>query len=280
MAGVTEHAFDVDTFVAAERLDQHLHRLLAMAQHPGQLTFVVVGAGFTGIELSCEMRRRIRVHASDKVAAQARVVVIERASEVGPQLGPTTRPTLLDALRHAGVEMVLNTSVSRVSDNSVELADGSVLASRTVIIAAGLQAHPLVRTLGAALDSSGRVVVDEFLRITELAGVFATGDTAQAQLDVEHAALMSCQHAMTMGKVAGANVAGDLLGLQLKPYSQPKYQTCLDLGDYGALLTRGWERTVVQAGAETKTIEEMINHRIIYPPMDDPDAVLAAAEVP
>ena len=48
VAGVTEHAFDVDTFVAAERLDQPLQRLLAMAQHPGQLTFVVVGAGFTG----------------------------------------------------------------------------------------------------------------------------------------------------------------------------------------------------------------------------------------
>ena len=280
VAGVAQHAFDVDTFAAAERLDRHLQRLLAMGEHPGQLTFVVVGAGFTGIELACEMRRRIRVHATDIVAAQARIVLVERASKVGPQLGANARPTILDALRRANVEVLVNTSITGVGNDSVALSNGSVLASRTIIITTGLAAHPLVGTLGAVLDSSGRVVVDEFLRIPGLSGIFATGDTARAQADVGHAALMSCQHAMTMGKYAGANVARYMLGLALKPYSQPKYQTCLDLGDYGALLTRGWEREVVQAGPHTKPIKEMINRRIIYPPADDPEALLAASDVP
>lgn len=280
VAGVTEHAFDVDTFAAAERFDRHLQRLLAMEGTQGQLTFVVVGAGFTGIELACEMRRRIRVHAAEEVAQKARVVLIERAAEIGPQLGANTRPTILDALSNAKVEVMVNTSITRVGEDSVVLADGSNLATRTVIIATGLEAHPLVGTLGAALDSSGRVVVDEFLRIPDLPDIFATGDTAHALAEAGHTALMSCQHAMTMGKYAGTNVARDLLGLELKPYSQPKYQTCLDLGDYGALLTRGWERTVVQAGPQTKAIKEMINRQIIYPVMNNPDGLLAASDVP
>ena len=280
VAGAAQHAFDVDTFAAAERLDQHLRALFAKDEHPGRMTFVVVGAGFTGIELACEMRRRIRVHATDSIASQARVVLIERATEVGLQLGANTRPAIMDALRHADVEVLLNTSITLVDDGSVLLSDGSIIATRTVIIATGLKAHPLVSTFGAALDASGRVIVDEFLRIPNRLGLFATGDTAHANVDAEHTALMSCQHAMTMGKYAGANVARDLLGLALKPYAQPNYQTCLDLGDYGALLTRGWDRTVVQAGTQTKAIKEMINRQIIYPPMDDPDALLAASDVP
>lgn len=282
VAGVAQHAFDVDTFASAERLDQHLQHLqqrFARNDHPGQMTFVVVGAGFTGIELACEMRRRIRVHASDSVAAQARVVLIERASEVGPQLGANTRPAIMEALQKAAVDVLVNTRITRVGDDSVSLSDGSVIPTRTVIIATGLEAHPLVSTLGTALDTSGRVVVDEFLRIPNRLGIFATGDTAHAKVDAEHTALMSCQHAMTMGKYAGANVARDLLGLALKPYTQPNYQTCLDLGDYGALLTRGWDRTVVQAGTQAKAIKEMINRQIIYPPLDDPDALLVASDV-
>ncbi len=279
VAGWAEHAFDIDTYAAAERLESHLERLLAAPSHAGQLTFVVVGAGFTGIELACEMRRRIMVHAGDRLSAEARIVLIERASEVGPELGATTRPTILEALLNAGVEVLVDTSVVRISECSVELVDGSIIDTRTVIITTGLQAHPLARTLPASFDVHGRVVVDEHLRVPEFTGVFATGDTAHALADAEHPALMSCQHAMTMGKYAGANVARDLLGLPLKHYSQPNYQTCLDLGDFGALLTRGWERTVVQAGMGTKPIKEMINRRIIYPPMDDPDALMAAAEI-
>jgi NADH:ubiquinone reductase (H+-translocating) len=279
VAGVAQHAFDIDTFASAERFDRHLQQLFARDEHPGQMTFVVVGAGFTGIELACEMRRRVRLHAPDSVSAQARVVLIERASVVGPQLGANARPAIMEALQYAGVEVLVNTRITRVDDESLSLADGSVIPTRTVIIATGLEAHPLVSTFGAALDASGRVIVDEFLRIPNRLGVFATGDTAHARVDAEHTALMSCQHAMTMGKYAGANVARDLLGLALKPYTQPNYQTCLDLGDHGALLTRGWDRTVVQAGTRAKAIKEMINRQIIYPPLDDPDALLVASDV-
>jgi len=49
-------------------------------------------------------------------------------------------------------------------------------------------------------------------------------------VDDQNLALMSCQHAMEMGKFAGYNAGRDLLGLPLRPYWQPVYLTCLDLG--------------------------------------------------
>lgn len=77
---------------------------------------------------------------------------------------------------------------------------------------------------------------------------------------------MSCQHAMNLGRSAGHNVAADLLGHPTRPYRQPKYVTCLDLGPWGAVYTEGWDRQVKMKGAEAKRLKNRINTERIYPP--------------
>ena len=92
-------------------------------------------------------------------------------------------------------------------------------------------------------------------------------------------ALMSCQHAAPMGKHAGYNAARELLGLSVRDYRQPDYVTCLDLGDFGAVLTTGWERNIAQVGPDTKAFKKMINTQWIYPPSGDRAALLSAADI-
>ena len=109
--------------------------------------------------------------------------------------------------------------------------------------------------------------------------VFATGDVALAATDDEgHHAMMSCQHAMNLGRYAGHNAAADLLGQATIPYSQPKYVTCLDLGPWGAVYTEGWEREVKLSGAEVKKLKRRINSEWIYPPRAELAEILAAAD--
>ena len=110
------------------------------------------------------------------------------------------------------------------------------------------------------------------------ANVFATGDVAHAATDDQgNVAAMSCQHAMSLGRVAGHNAAAELVGLPLHPYSQPKYVTCLDLGSWGALYTEGWDRQVRLTGKEGKDLKREINTKWIYPPAADRKAVFAIA---
>jgi NADH dehydrogenase len=110
-------------------------------------------------------------------------------------------------------------------------------------------------------------------------GVFATGDAAKAPRDnVGNYALMSCQHATRMGAFAGHNAAAELLGVPTIPYHQEAYVTCLDLGDAGALFTRGWDRQVEFVGAEAKKLKREINTVWIYPPRAQRDVALASAE--
>ncbi|MGD9601406.1 MAG: NAD(P)/FAD-dependent oxidoreductase [Gammaproteobacteria bacterium] len=272
-------AFDIDTFEGARRLDEHLRDVLRDARDDTDLTCVIVGGGFTGIELAAEMRTRLRAHRADALVERARVVLVERASEIGPDLGSNPRPHVLAALTAAGVELRLGCTVRAIGPDAIELSDGTRIPTRTVIVTAGLAATPLAGTLGAPCDATGRVHVDDMLRVKGVETVFAAGDAAHALAAPGHPALMSCQHAVPMGKHAGFNAAHDLLGLPLRAYSQPNYVTCLDLGEYGALFTSGWERTPEQSGPEVKPLKRMINTQWIYPPTGDRAAILEAADL-
>ena len=89
---------------------------------------------------------------------------------------------------------------------------------------------------------------------------------------------MSCQHATWMGAFAGNNAAAELLGVPTRPYHQKGYATCLDLGEAGAIFTRGWERKLELVGAEAKKTKQQINTVWIYPPQAERAAALASAD--
>lgn len=277
--GAAEHAFNIDDYGGALAFDRHLRGIAAKSGAPGHNGFVIIGGGFTGIELAMEMRTRIAAHANDEVAAAARIVLIERADAVGPELGDNPRPVIEEALRSANVEVRTGTEVAQVETGGVVLVGGDRIDAATTVIAAGLRANRLAALLPVDHDAAGRIPVDDMLRVGGVADAYATGDIARAWADHGRLALMSCQHALTMGRFAGYNAARDLLGLSLRPYRQERYVTCLDLGTWGAVFTTGWERKVEMTGAEAKRLKIDINTRIIYPPTDGRAAILAAAAI-
>src|SRR5262249_38922512 len=122
--GVTEHAFNIDSYEGAVAFDSHLQKVLANAEIAGHDTFVIVGGGMTGIELAAEMRSRIAVHAGEGLAEKSRIILIEQANVVGPDFGKNPRPVIERALKLARVEVRLSTTVIKVELNAVTLADG------------------------------------------------------------------------------------------------------------------------------------------------------------
>jgi NADH:quinone reductase (non-electrogenic) len=162
--------------------------------------------------------------------------------------------------------------------DGLTLSTGETLAASTVVWCAGMRANPLTADLGVARDRLGRVLVDDYLRVIGLRGVFAAGDVAAAKVDDTHMSVMSCQHGRPMGRFAGYNVIGDLLGKPTLPLRIPWYVTVLDLGPAGAVYTEGWDRQVIASGPEAKATKRAINGRRIYPPLDgNREEILAAA---
>ncbi|MCP5202130.1 MAG: FAD-dependent oxidoreductase [Gammaproteobacteria bacterium] len=274
--GLAEHAFDIDQLDAAERLARHLAALAGRPPSEARNAVVIGGGGFTGIEAAAEMPARLR--AALGAAAAVRVVVVEQAAAIGPDLGPGPRPVIEQALAECGVEIVAGHAVAAIDADGVTLDDGTRIAAATVVWTGGARAHPLAAQIPGQHDAWGRVHADPYLRAPAAPGVFVTGDVAHAASDDEgNVALMSCQHALSLGRVAGYNAAADLLGLPLHPYRQPKYVTCLDLGPWGAVYTEGWDRQVCLQGAEAKALKRDINTLWIYPPPAEREAALATA---
>jgi NADH dehydrogenase len=271
IAGLAEFGFDVDTFDGAMKLSRHLAALADGPADPASETVVVVGAGLTGIETACELPGRL-------ARAAARVVLVDRHPSVGSDMGEFARPVIEQALADNGIEIRTGAGISDISADGITLTSGETIATRTVIWCAGMRANPLTAQFGIHCDDLGRLPVDEYLRVVGVPGVFAAGDVAALHVDDDHMSVMSCQHGRPMGRYAGHNVVGDLLGEPMLALQIPWYVTVLDLGPAGAVYTEGWDRHVVAQGQEAKATKRTINTERIYPPLNgNRDDILSAA---
>lgn len=275
--GLAVHGYDVDTYVAAARLDAHLEELGKQAPSEGRSTVVVVGAGFTGIEVATEMPAKLD---RAQLSGQRRIVLVDPNANVGMTIGEHSRQTIHGALSALGVETRLNVSVISVHANGIKLSSGEFISAKTVVWCAGMQASPVGAAFATERDRHGRLVVDRFMRATGLRHVFAAGDVASSVIDGIHSTVMSCQFARPMGRFAGHNVVADLFSLPMLPLQIDSYVTVLDLGAWGALYTVGWDRQVHAVGASAKMTKQIINRERIYPPRTRSRSDLLAAAAP
>ena len=266
--GAAEYAFDLDRLETALRLEQHINQLNQLPDSSARNTVVVCGGGFTGIEVATELPHRLRAILGD--GCTPRVIVVERGNVIGGRYSEALRDVIREASDKLGVEWRLGAEVAEVNEQGVTLADGEHIPSRTVIWTVGVQASELTSQIAAQRDGLGRLHVNEFLQVPGYDDVFATGDVARAATDDKgNFALMSCQHAIMLGRFVGHNAVASLLGTEPLTYRQVNYVTCLDLGGWGAVYTEGWEQEVKLTRAEAKKLKLSITSELIYPPQAD-----------
>lgn len=275
--GVAQYAFDVDQIEQAIRLENHLKSLAELPPSRGRNTVVVAGGGFTGIETATEMPARLRAILGEH--ADMEVIIVDRGEKVGASLGAEISQSIAEASDELGVTWRLKSSVVAVDEQGVTLGDGQRIEAKTVIWTTGVRASSLTAQIPGERDGLGRLHVDAHLQVIGQQDIFATGDVAYAATDdLGNHALMTCQHAIVLGRHAGNNVAAQILGVAPVAYSQPKYVTCLDLGGWGAVYTEGWDRQVKLTRQEGKSLKTQINTVWIYPPAADRDVAWAAAD--
>ena len=277
--GIEKHSWNIDSYEAAVAFDDHLLKVARLPKLTGHNRFVIVGGGMTGIELATELRSRLRDHADQATADAAEIILIDQAQSVGPLPAETTAEIFEQALQDAKVTVKLGRTLSEITPTSVTLDNGEEVETASVVITAGMRANPLADLLNRDQDQLGRLTVDGSLKVNEATDIYAAGDIASAHIDADNLALMSCQHAMPMGAHAGYNAARDLMALPPRTYEQPNYVNCIDLGESGGVLTKGWDRQVAMSGPEAKELKRKINEDFIYPPQGDAVEILAKAHI-
>lgn len=275
VAGLAEYAFDIDQLDSARLFEQHLDSLVSRPSTPERNTVVVCGGGFTGIELATELPARLRTRFGANT--KTKIIVVERGATIGGRYSEALRNTIEEASSALGVEWRLNSEVEAIDASGVTLKNGERIASATVVWTAGVEANPLSLQIDGERDTQGRLIVTDTLQVPAHPEVYATGAHAKTD-DVGNTALMTCQHAIQLGKFAGHNAAASLLNVEPYPYRQVNYVTCLDLGSWGAVYTEGWDQRIKSVREEGKKIKVAITNELIYPPAADKAVAFAAAD--
>ena len=222
------------------------HRILAAFERAERepelreelLTFVVVGAGPTGVELAGALKE-IAIHAMtgdfDRIdPSQARVILVEGASQVLPVYPESLGSRAHEQLEQLGVEVRTDATVVAIDERSVALSDGSRIASRTVLWAAGVKASSLGAALGAETDRAGRVRVTPELAVPGHREVLVIGDLAAIEYEGKPVPGVA-PAAIQQGKHAAQQIRADLEGRDRVAF---RYR------DKGSLATIGRARAV------------------------------------
>ncbi len=160
---------------------------------------VIIGGGYIGLEMAETLRRR-----------GIAVTLVEAMARLLPSFDPGIGESVAAHLAGHGVNVVLGTSVAQIAKDGVRLADGGGLAADWVLTAIGIRPRiDLAAAAGVTLGETGAIAVDEAMR-TNLAGVFAAGDCAEARHIVSGKAVWYPlgDVANRQGRVAGVNIAG------------------------------------------------------------------------
>ena len=229
--GMAEHALPLKTVGDAmhirNRVLQRLARLEleddpALRQRLGH--FVVIGGGFSGVEVAGELidcLRSILPFYPRVKASEVGVSVVQNIDRLLPELPPVLGMRALQSLRSRGVQVLLNLSAKAVSAEGVALTDGSTIAASTVISTIGTRPNALSQHLATTLGVEvvrGRMVTQPDGQIPSRPGLWAIGDCAQIHnARDDTAAPPTAQFAIQEGKLAARNLLAVLAQQPTKP---------------------------------------------------------------
>ena len=243
--GVAEYAHGFRTIAEAAYLRDHITRQLELAQiatdpaeRAARCTFVVVGAGYTGTEvtaqgqlLSARLARRMPRLAGQPI----RWMLLDTAPRLLPDLDPRLSKTAERVLRRRSVEVRTGQSVTAAMTDLVHLSTGEKVPTRSLIWCVGVRADPLVGGLDLE-TTKGRLVVDEYMAVPGSADIYACGDCAAVPDLTRPGQLcgMTAQHAQRQGKQVARNVAASLGFGAAAPYQHHDLGFLVDLGGLAA----------------------------------------------
>ncbi|MBI2831997.1 MAG: NAD(P)/FAD-dependent oxidoreductase [Chloroflexi bacterium] len=206
------------------------------------LTFVVVGAGATGVELTASIQdyvRKVLVRVYPSITPLARVILVEAHDRIlyGMQEGLTR--VALRRLQTLGVEVLLGTRIVRVSAEGVQTSDGRTIPTGTVIWVAGVRPVPVVAALPFEKARDSRFLVNQYMEVPEAPGVYILGDCASLSQISGEPYPPTGQVAVRQGRACARSIINDFLGRPGNPFRY-KYK--------GELIAMGRNVAMAQVG--------------------------------
>ncbi len=228
--GLKEYGFELKSLIDAIGLRDRGIRLLELAntiEDPAKrrelLTFVIVGANFTGIELAGEYHAFMHEAAKryPKIKKDdIRTVVLEFSDRILGGTSDTLAKWCFETLGKRGVDIRTKDTVTEIGEDFAQTKGGERIPTHTVVWAAGIAPSPLVKAFGLPTNERGYIDCERDLRVKGLDGVWAIGDSATVPPkpgDKPYAA--TAQNATREGPLCARNIVATLAGEERKEFN-------------------------------------------------------------
>jgi NADH:ubiquinone reductase (H+-translocating) len=238
--GVADNAHGFRGLPEALYLRDHLIRQVELAaatadeqERAARLTFVVVGAGYTGTEVTAQGQLLTAQLAArhPRLCGEPRWMLLDHGDKILAHLDRRLSDAAARVLTQRGVDVCTGTSVTEATADGVRITGDRFIAGRTLIWCVGVRPDPLVTATGLPLRE-GRLVVDACLRVPGHPRIYACGDAAAVPdlARIGQLTAMTAQHAQRQGRLAADNIAADYGHGRRRPYRHTGLGFAVDLG--------------------------------------------------
>ncbi len=222
--GIKEHALNIRSINSVRLIREHIeYQFARFKQEPHRtdfLTFVVGGAGFTGIEFVGELADRIPelCREFDVDPALVKIYNIEAAPTALPGFDAELVEYAMQVLAKKGVTFKIATAIKEVTVDGVVLSDGEVIRSSTVVWTGGIRGNRMVEEAG--FDTKrGRIVVDSALRTKDFENVYVVGDCSIVLNEEGQPYPPTAQIATQQGEIAAYNLVAAIRNTPMKDFT-------------------------------------------------------------
>ena len=202
------------------------------------LSFVIVGGGFSGVEIAGELNDLVRASIrfySNFTARNVTVTSVNARHQILPEVSPTLREFARMKMEQAGIHIILNTRVVLATADGVGLADGRMIGGATIVCSIGMTAAQLVRWLDTPKEKD-RLVTDPDMRLRGIANVWAVGDCAMiVNAYDQNPAPATGQFAERQGRQVAENILRVLQGQPTRPFAYRSLGTLCGIGERNAV---------------------------------------------
>lgn len=243
--GMADHAFPLKSVGDAMALRFHVMEQLEKAEicddperRRWYLSFVVIGGGFSGVEVAGEINDLVRASTrfySNFAASDVTVTLVHSREQILPEVTPTLRDFARTKMEQAGIRMFLKQRVVAVTPDGVELKDGRMVAGATIVCTIGTSAAQLVEWLDAPKEK-GRLITSPDMRLQGIPNVWAVGDCAAIRNAYDgQPSPTTGQFAERQGRQIAENIVRVLQERPTQPFSYKPLGVLCGIGEHKAV---------------------------------------------
>lgn len=266
--GVFDYAFSKWTVNGAREMRDHIEYMFAKYNNEPEprdelLTFIVAGAGFTGMEFIGELSVRVPELCKhyDVPEEKVKMYVIEAAPTALPGFDSELVEYAMNVLEGRGVEFKINCPIKEVTETGVTLADGNEIAAETVVWATGVRGNEVIDKSGFEA-MRGRIKVDPDLRAPGHDNVFVIGDCALIiNEEIDRPFPPTAQIAMQMAETVADNVKAILNNGTLESFTPDIKGSVASLGGKEAIGVIGNRKIF---GSTASFMKKMVDNRFLF----------------